>query len=422
MSFQQGLSGLSAASQNLSVIGNNVANSGTFGFKESRTEFADMYAAALNGAGSSQVGIGVTVAAVAEQFTQGNITATGNPLDMAINGGGFFQVQDSTGQTNYTRNGQFKLDRNGYVVTNGGDKLLGYPADGQGVILPGKALPLQLPTSGIAPNATSKVQIAMNLNSNSAPIAASTVIDASNPKTFDYSTSATLYDSKGQDVAVTYFFRHSDATASGWDVYAQANGTWLGSGTASAPAPISSLTFDSQTGALTSSNTFTFDVPATTNASTGANVLAISGVTMDLTGATSVAANDSSVTSLTQDGYASGQITGVTVDDTGVLLARYSNGQSKAAGQLVLAEFPNPQGLQDTGNNQWRRTFASGDAVEGTPGNGNMGALQAGSLEESNVDLTAELVSMITAQRDYQANAQTIKTMDQAMQTLVNLR
>jgi len=381
-----------------------------------------MYASALNGSSGSQVGIGVQVADIAEQFTQGNITPTGNPLDLAINGNGFFQVQDSSLQTNYTRNGQFKLDRDGFIVTDNGDKLLGYPADNQGVIQPGKAQPLQLPTAGIDPNATTTVKMGLSLDSNSKPVAATTTIDTGNPSTYDFATSATIYDSKGQDVAVTYYFRHADTGANNWDVYAQANGTWLGAGTAAAPQPIGSTTFDPDSGALVTPNDgkITFDLPATTSSS-GAAVLPITGATLDLTGAVS-RAGASAVTSLTQDGYAAGQLTGVTVDDSGKLMARYSNGQSKAAGQVELAQFRNPQGLQDMGGNEWRRTFASGDPVLGVAGDGNMGALQSGSLEESNVDLTAELVSMITAQRDYQANAQTIKTMDQAMQTLVNLR
>lgn len=420
MSFQQGLSGLNAASENLSVIGNNVANSNTFGFKTSRTEFADMYASALNGSGATDVGIGVQVADVAQQFTQGNLTPTGNPLDLAINGNGFFQVQDSTMQTNYTRNGQFKLDRDGFIVTDSSDKLLGYPADAQGTIQPGKAQPLQLPTGGIAPHATTAITMGLNLNSNSPIVGTTTPIDTSNAKTYDFATSATVYDAKGQDVAVTYYFQRT--ATDNWSVYAQANGTWLGAGTATAPQPIGTMTFSTDGSTLTqpANGKITFDLPATTS-STGAAVLPITGLVLDMTGATSVA-GASAVTALSQDGYSAGQLSGVTVDESGKLMARYTNGQSKAAGQIELAQFRNPQGLQPMGGNEWRRTFASGEPVLGTAGDGSMGQLQSGSLEESNVDLTAELVSMITAQRDYQANAQTIKTMDQAMQTLVNLR
>ena len=422
MSFQQGLSGLNAASKNLEVIGNNVANSNTFGFKTSRAEFADLYAAALNGSGNSDIGIGVQAAAVAQQFTQGNISPTGNSLDLAINGNGFFQVQDGSQQTNYTRNGQFKLDRNGYIVNNQGGKLLGYPADGTGNIISGKAGPLQLPTGGIQPSATSQVDLEMNLSSSNAVVDATAhPFSTSDTDSYSYSTSATVYDAKGQSVPVTYYFRRNSANE--WDVFAKADSTWLGNGTATAPNPIGSLTFNDTGTQLTTpaDGVISFDVPALTTTD-GSPLLAIPGVSLDMSGSTSFATEYSSVSNLSQNGYASGELVGVSVDDSGQLMARYSNGQSKAAGQIELAEFRNPQGLQPMGGNQWRRSFQSGDAVLGTAGNGNMGLLQSGALEESNVDLTGELVAMITAQRDYQANAQSIKTMDQAMQTIVNLR
>jgi flagellar hook protein FlgE len=381
-----------------------------------------MYAAALNGSGNSDVGIGVQVAAIAQQFTQGNISPTGNPLDLAVNGNGFFQVQDASQQTNYTRNGQFKLDRNGYIVNDQGSKLLGYPADGQGNILPGKAQPLQLPTTGIAPNPTTNIDLSINLSSSKPIVDTATVpFDPNTRASYTFSTSATVYDAKGQDVAITYYYQRS--SADDWNVYAQANGQWLGASQTLPASPIGTMTFNGDGSALVtpSDGKITFDVPATTSPS-GAAVLPMTGLVLNMKDATAHAATDSSVTNLSQDGYSSGELVGVAVDDSGELMARYSNGQSKAAGQVELAEFRNPQGLQAMGGNAWRRTFQSGDPVLGTPGNGNMGAMQSGALEESNVDLTAELVSMITAQRDYQANAQTIKTMDQAMQTLVNLR
>jgi len=420
MSFQQGLSGLNATSKNLEIIGNNVANANTYGAKSSRAEFADIYAAALNGSSSNQAGIGVTVATIAQQFTQGNITPTGNSLDLAINGGGFFQVLDSNNQNCYTRNGQFKLDREGYIVTNEGNKLLGYGADGLGTIVPGKAVPLQLPTGGINPHATDRVTMQYNLDSRAAVTlpATSPPIDFANRATYNNATSVTMYDAKGQDVAVTYYYQKTGTDT--WDVYATANGTTV-NGTAAAPLPVTSLTFSSDGGTLLApSPPPTFDIPATTDAS-GATTLPIAGITLDMTGSTQFGANFG-VTNMVQTGYAAGQLTGVTVDTTGHLVARYSNGQTKNAGQLEIAAFRNPQGLQATGGNVWQRTFASGDPVLGVPGDGNLGAVQSGALEESNVDLTAELVAMMTAQRDYQANAQTIKTMDQAMQTLVNLK
>ncbi len=422
MSFQQGLSGLSAASKNLEVIGNNVANSNTYGEKSSRAEFADMYASAMTGASGNavQAGIGVQVSTVAQQFNQGNITPTGNPLDLAINGSGFFQTQDASNQTQYTRNGQFKVSSAGNIVNDQGNKLLGYPADAQGNIVQGAPQPLQLPTSGIDPQQTTKSTMEFNLDARAAVTtpASGPAIDFTNQATYNNATSVTMFDAKGQDVAVSYYFQKTGTDQ--FNVYATANGTTVG-GTAGAPAPIASLQYSTDGSTLISpSGPITLNIPASTNAA-GAATLPINGIQLDVSGATEFGSNFG-VTNMTQDGYTAGSLTGVSVDNSGKLIAQYSNGQTKAAGQLELATFRNPQGLVALGGNAWKQTAASGTPTVGVAGDGNLGVLNAGSLEESNVDLTAELVSMITAQRDYQANAQTIKTMDQAMQTLVNLR
>ena len=438
MSFQQGLSGLNAASKNLDVIGNNIANSGTYGFKDARAEFADAYAAALNGAGGNQVGIGTTLQSVAQQFTQGNITTTENPMDLSINGGGFFQVSDGVNPARYSRNGQFKVSKDGFVVNNNGLKLLGYPANGAGVIQPGTAQPLLLPTGGIPPAVTTAVKMEFNLDSRVKATApgggTGTGINLKDATTYNNATSMTVYDAKGQDVAVTFYFQRAASAANGndvWNVYATANGTPLATDSSGAAIPLDAngnpttpytkITFPATGGSPVSPTApIAMSVPAGTSAR-GYPTLAIPGIQLNMTGATE---NGSSfaVTSLTQDGYAPGQLTGIQVANNGIIQARYSNGQSKPAGQIELASFRNPQGLQATGGNVWVRTVASGDAVVGVPGDGNMGSLQSGALEESNVDLTAELVNMVTAQRAYQANAQTIKTQDQVLQTIVNLR
>ena len=420
MSFQQGLSGLNATSKNLEIIGNNIANSNTFGSKVSRGEFSDVYANALNGAGTNAVGIGTTLAAVSQQFTQGNITSTDNPMDLAISGAGFFQVSDGANPALYSRNGQFKVNQDGFIVNNQGLRLVGYAADGTGVIQPGNAVPLQLPTAGINPNATSEIQMEMNLDSRAgitAP-AAGAAIDFNDPTTYNNATSLTVYDALGQNVALTYYFQKS-ATAT-WNVFVTANGAPV-NGTAAAPLATTTLNFPATGGApLAPVGPVPFNIPATTNAA-GAQSLPMTGVLLDLDGATQYGTGFG-VTDLSQDGYAPGQLTGINIEDNGIVMARYSNGQSKPAGQIELATFRNPQGLQPQGGNAWARSFASGDPIVGVPGQGNLGVLQSGALEESNVDLTAELVNMITAQRVYQANAQTIKTQDQVLQTLVNLR
>ncbi len=474
MSFQQGLSGLNASSKNLDVIGNNIANANTYGVKSSRAEFADMYAAALNGAGAGQVGIGVQLAAVSQQFTQGNITTTESPMDLAINGGGFFQLSDGRNPTLYTRNGQFKLDREGFIVSNSGLKLQGYPADGNGVIQPGLAQSLQLPTKGIDPKVTDEIKMEFNLDSRARPTAPRDVdgnelpgITLDNSATYNNATSLTVYDAKGQPIALTLYFQRSamldtDGDGAGdympahlldptqpvdttigntvWNVYATANGTPVAFDAAgntieldtegNPTTPYTTMSFLPQGGAPVTPNTLLdLKVPPGVNAA-GAPTLGIPidasdpsvpGISFDLRAATENGSTFA-VTDLTQNGYAPGQLTGIIVEKNGIVTARYSNGESKPAGQVELATFRNAQGLQPLGGNVWTRTFASGEAVVGTPGDGNMGTIQAGALEESNVDLTAELVNMVTAQRTYQANAQTIKTQDQVMQTLVNLR
>jgi len=420
MSFQQGLSGLNASSKNLEIIGNNIANSNTFGAKVSRAEFSDVYANALSGSGSNSIGIGTTLSAVSQQFTQGNVTATDNPMDLAISGAGFFQVTDGRSPTMYSRNGQFKVDRDGFIVNNAALRLMGYPADSSGVIQPGNAAALQLPSAGINPQATSEVLLEMNLDSRVAATApaAAPAIDFSDPTTYNSVTSLLAYDAKGQDVALTYYFQKSATDT--WNVFVTANGAPI-NGTLAAPSPTTTITFPANGGAPTAPpGPVSFDIPASTN-SVGAQTLPIVGVMLDLSGATQYGAGFG-VTNLTQNGYAPGQLNGISIEANGIVMARYSNGQSKPAGQIELATFRNPQGLQPRGGNAWAGTYASGDPVRGVPGEGNLGVLQSGALEESNVDLTAELVAMITAQRVYQANAQTIKTQDQVLQTLVNLR
>ena len=420
MSFQQGLSGLNATSKNLQVIGNNVANANTFGAKVSRAEFSDMYAAALNGAGSSNIGIGTNLAAVAQQFTQGNIKTSENPMDLAINGAGFFQVSDGKSPITYTRNGQFKVDRDGFIVNNSLQKLVGYAADGQGQIQPGLALPLQLPTSGVAPAPTTRIAVQMNLDARAAITlpAAGAQVDFSDADTYNNATSLTVYDAKGQGLALTYYFQK--AANDTWNVYATVNGTTI-NGTAGAPLPVTTINFPANgSGPVTPNAPVAFDVPATTNAA-GATTVPILGVLLNVGGATQFG-SAFGVTDLKQDGFSAGQLTAIVVESNGIVMARYSNGQSRPAGQVEIANFRNPQGLQPIGDNGWARTYASGDPVMGVPGEGNLGVLQSGALEESNIDLTGELVNMIVSQRIYQANAQTIKTEDQVLQTLLNIR
>ena len=402
MSFQQGLSGLNAAAKNLDVIGNNVANASTVGFKQSQAQFADVYANSLTGAGGSGIGIGVKVAQVAQQFTQGNITSTNNPLDIAINGGGFFRV-DSNGEVNYQRNGQFHLDRMGYIVNPTGAKLTGYTANANGLLSTGAPSPLSISTADLVPQITSEVNAVLNLDSNSTILSAA-AFDKDDPATYNHSTAVSIYDSLGNSHTQQTFYVKTAAGT--WDVFASTDG---GAATA-----VGTLDFDSN-GTLTTAMPFTVSVAVATGATTPFNV------ELDYTGTTQFG-SAFSVNTMNQDGYTSGRLAGFNIGADGVLLGRYTNGQSAVLGQVVLANFSNPNGLQQLGNNMWAETSTSGNPLIGTPSSGSLGVLQSSAVEDSNVDLTAELVNMITAQRVYQANAQTIKAQDAVLQTLLNLR
>ena len=420
MSFQQGVSGLNAAGRNLDVIGNNVANASTIGAKGSRAEFSDVYArAAAGGAGS--IGLGVSVGSVAQQFSQGSMSSTNNPLDVAINGAGFFQMQDANGSMLYGRNGQFRVDRDGFVTNASGLKLVGIPsAYGEGQIA-GKAQPLQLPTQGIAPKQTTTVKLEINLDARNqiTASAATAAIDFADASTYNSTTSINVYDAKGQTVVMTYFFQKT--TADSWNIFAAANGEPINPDANGLAQPISQALFQPD-GAkpLTPTEPVVIDVPAT---GLGGAIVTVpmTGLKVDFGNLTQFG-SPFGPTALGQDGFPPGRLTGVSVSSDGVVMGSYSSGQSSAIAKLELANFRNEQGLKPMGGNTWSSSFESGDPVLGTPGGGNLGLLQSQSLEESNVDLTNELVAMMVAQRIYQANAQTIKTQDSVLQTLVNLK
>ena len=465
MSFQTGLSGLNASSKSLDVIGNNIANANTTGMKSSRAEFADIVASSLGAAGGAAkgAGIGVSTATVSQQFSQGNINITGNNLDVAINGGGFFQVSMPDGSTAYTRDGQFKLDKDGKLMTNAGANLKGYPTDMKGKITSQTLMDMTIPTGAPIPaKATTNIKAEFNLDSRAVPAA------STSPPTpiGTYGTSLTAFDSQGNQVPVSLYFVKTgpDMTANPpvptdtWEVF---DASTVAAGTANLTANSATYaehlantaynkanpggdkkpTFNAAgTGAFSGPQLSTvpagglfqmqFDAngalippktaPTLTLNSPNSSIGKFSA-TLDLKGATQYG-TAFAISNLSQDGYTAGDLTGVSIDPSGVIMTRYSNGESQAHGKVALADFRNVQGLTPTGGGNWVETFASGQPSLGEPGVGKYGALRAGALEDSNVDLTAELVNMMTAQRNYQANAQTIKTQDQVMSTLVNLR
>lgn len=404
MSFQQALSGLNAASRSLDVIGHNIANAGTTGMKSSRAEFAEIYASSAGSIGGTNVGLGVEVGAVAQQFTQGTLTITGNDLDVAINGKGFFQVKATDGTTSYTRAGNFKLDKDGNIVTNNGSAVMGYPTDSAGVRQSFDAQPLKLPTGTPIPaKQTSKMSAEITLDASAA--VAATAVPPTPLQT--YGTSLTAFDPQGLEIPVGMYF--TKTANNSWQVRTSINGS---DPAASTPFTVNFLADGSLDPAT--------PIPALTLASPNDPAQTFQ-VTLDLSKMTQVNSRFA-VADLAQDGYTSGALTGIKIEDSGILTATYSNGQTQAAGQVALVNFRNAQGLAPTGSGYWVETAASGQPVRGAPGEGTFGQLRSGALEESNVDLTAELVNMMTTQRAYQANAQTIKTQDQVMSTLVNLR
>lgn len=532
MSFNIGLSGLRAASKDLNVTGNNIANAGTVGFKQSRAEFSDVYAASVLGTGKNPQGSGVLMSNISQQFNQGNINYTQNALDLAINGNGFFQVSNN-GAVSYTRAGYFGTDREGFLVDNFGYKLQGFPVDGNGNLQNGVVGDLQIQTTNQEPRATSTINTAFNLNSTlkspvtwqsaydaivddayqdayapaydaelttrtdeyyanegidpasptpeqaadaqayAVPLAqaagvaagdaaaalpatvaaarteADATFDPTDPTTYNNSTSVSIYDSQGNAHVMTQYFVKTSANT--WDMKVLIDGRNPADPSGTQPYVLG-LAFDAS-GALQSiagdeaAGLFSIDQgtkkvtlnAATGNPPTGGWVPAISngatpatwssngalanpeGIVFDFS-RSSQFASSFAVNSVSQDGYTTGELASLEIDDSGVVFARYTNGQSKVQGQIILANFANVQGLTPVGKTQWVQSFESGEPVIGTPGSGTLGALQAGALEDSNVELSDQLVNLIVAQRNYQANAKTIETESAITQTIINLR
>lgn len=404
MSFRNAVSGLRAATADLDVTSNNIANANTHGFKESRAQFADVYAVSNLGTSQDSIGQGVAVSSISQQFNQGNVSFTDNNLDLAINGQGFFTLQDPSGGRVYSRAGAFQVDKNGFVVNSTGHNLLAFQAVGGTVT--GSIGPLQFSSANISPQASTQMDIGVNLDAGAPiPVPAFNPADA---QSFNNSASTTVYDSLGQEHLASVYFRHTAANQ--WDMHFRVNND-----PAYTPAPVT-LNFD-QAGALTTPMPLTGPFGAYTPP-TGALPF---NLNFDLTGSTQFGASFG-VNSLTQDGFTTGRLAGIDIDEDGVVLARFTNGQSVAQGQVVLSNFGNAQGLAAASDSTWVETSASGTPLTGAPGTASLGLLQSGALEESNVDLAAQLVNMIIAQRNFQANAQVIRAEDEVTQTIINIR
>jgi len=416
MSFRIALSGLNAAATDLSVTGNNIANASTSGFKESRAEFADVYASSVLDRSSTAAGQGVRVARIAQQFSQGVVEFTSNNLDLAINGEGFFVMEDGSGSQVYTRAGAFSADRNGYVVNQALQRLQIYPAQttasGDTTFNTGVLADLQLPTQPSPPQATGNVYAALNLDAQQDALPATPEFRPDDPATYNHSTSIVTYDSLGNSHTATMYFRKTADNQ--WDGYLFVDGQAVGDPPDTYPfSAMFNLTFNSQ-GALTSTaiqNVSPYPVA-------GAEDLEFA---LDF-GDTTQYGGSFAVNSLGQDGYSSGRLSGVDIDADGIVFARYTNGQSSAMGKVALAKFNNAQGLRQIGDTSWVETFTSGDAQLGEAGTSSFGAVQSGALEASTVDIAEQLVNLITAQRNFQANAQVITASDAITQTVINLR
>ncbi|WP_317931636.1 flagellar hook protein FlgE [Halioxenophilus sp. WMMB6] len=420
MAFNVALSGIRAASVDLEVTGNNIANASTVGFKGSRAEFGDIYSNSLFGSGSLAVGDGVRVEEVAQLFDQGNLAYTENELDLAVSGAGFF-VLNVGGEINYTRDGTFALDENGFVVANNGGVVQGYGADENNNII-GVLSPLQISTDNIPPIQTDNVDWVLNFDASETPPLA-TPFDVTDASSYNNATSVTVYDALGVSHTLTQYYVQVgvNGTRTEWDAYSFIDGQAaavdaLGNPTANR------LAFDS-TGQLASVDGVDGNTEITIAgwADPDATDPARPDMTIDYLGTTQFG-SDFGVTDVTQNGYTTGRLSGLEIDSTGIIFARFTNGQSRVIGQFALAEFANNQGLQPVGSNSWAQTYQSGDPNIGSPGSAALGLINSGALEESNIDLTEQLVQLIIAQRNYQANSKTIETADQVTQTIINIR
>ena len=409
MSFGIGLSGMNAAKQDLEVVSNNIANSNTVGFKSSRSEFADLYASSLGGGNSKPAG--VKVANTSQLFSQGNLSYTNSALDLAINGSGFFVLNDN-GQEAYTRAGYFSLDQANFLVNNQGLKLQGFAADENGNILTGTRQDLQISAADMQASASSKLTGQLNLDSRNqdipAPVAPAT-FDPTDPEMYNSTMAFNVYDSQGNPhIFSLYFSKDSD---NDWRINYRFGDTTLTNTDTLAFEPDGTLTPGTPPATAGIFNIVGIDP------GNGADPLTLE---IDLSKITQLGTNFS-VNQALQNGYPAGKLTGIEVGESGALQALYSNGQTRVQGQLIVAGFANEGGLNPIGDSLWRNSFESGAPLYGLAGTGTLGSLQAGALEQSNVDLSIELVRLIEAQRNYQANAKTIETSNNLTQTLLNI-
>ena len=418
MAFTTALSGVNAAQSDLDVISNNIANSSTTGFKTGRAEFGDVYAQSLLGTTTPTPGQGVKVTGITQQFSQGDLEFTDNALDVAINGDGFFQVKDQ-GVVEYTRAGAFKIDKDGFVSTVSGARVQGYQVDATTGKITGNVGDIQTQAALLAPKATTTATITGNLNASDGNKTAANFL-ATDASTYHATTSMAVFDSQGNSRSLDlYFLKTADNTFSVMSFLTNnATPPVSTSTTADAVTPlIVGLPFTTA-GAYSDAGGNLGVANIAVGAADGVAALAIA---LDVTGLTQFGSNFA-ISTATQNGYSAGQLSSIEVSDVGLVSARYSNGISASMGQFALADFGNVNGLQPVGSTNWIETFKSGQPVLNKAGDNALGLIQGFALEQSNVAITQELVDLIVAQRNFQANAQVVQAEDAITQTIINMR
>lgn len=426
MAFNTSISGLNAAQADLDVKSNNIANVNTTGFKQSRAEFADVFAVSAFGTSGTAVGNGTVLNNVAQQFEQGNLEFTDNALDLGISGQGFFALapNQASAEVVYTRAGAFGVNNDGFVVNSAGQFLRTFPVNPDGTVSStsmSSTTALQLPSTAGTPQSTENAAISANLPSTAPSLTGA--IDPADPTTYTNSTSATIFDSLGNEHIVTLYYQKT-AIANEWDVEAYLPEADIDGATG--PVQIGATTtleFDPALGGALdalSATVLSFTIPTS---GAGSFVSGAAGQTtaINFSGSTQNSGGFN-VINLTQDGFPTGRLSGLDISDDGLVRATFTNGQAKPLGKIALANFANSQGLKQVGNTSWVETLDSGQVLSGEAGTGVFGLIQSGSLEASNVDLTSELVGLITAQRNFQANSKAIETNNAITQTIINLR
>ena len=429
MSFNIALSGLNAAQADLSVTSNDIANVNTVGFKESRAEFGDIFTTSSLGSSSTAIGSGVLLSKVAQQFNQGNLDFTSNSLDLAISGDGFFVMTPSLDSQEqlFTRAGALGVDANGFVVNSSGQFLRVFPVNEDGTVSAtslNSTTPLQLPATSGSPTVSSEVEIGVNL-----PATANALdplnFDPVNPITYNASTSISFVDSLGETHVATFYYIKDIGTPNTWVQYMQIDGQPLdiAGGTAGASAGVpqlyATITYDNAGNFVANDpQPMITDALGFTNGADATQTLTIDYAS----NAPTQFASGFAVSKLSHNGFGTGQLSGLDISDEGVIKANYTNGTSTALGKIAMGRFSNSQGLRQEGNTSWTETIDSGSAIAGEAGSASFGLIRSGALETSNVDLTAELVNLITAQRNFQANAKSIETSNTITQAILQIR